>query len=110
MNSGLGTNFLESQVTYVEEWVANMVRSAPNIVLPEVEKVVPFWETSRNGNRFRILRFLFKSKQGLATMCDLLHGSKVNLLEGLPTELEKVRDKIYVSLLNPHRRRAHMAC
>ena len=110
MNSGLGTNFLESQVTYVEEWVANMVRSAPNIVLPEVEKVVPFWETSRNGNRFRILRILFKSEQGLATMCDLLHGSKVNLLEGLPTELEKVRDKIYVSLLNPHRRRAHMAC
>ena len=43
-------------------------------------------------------------------MRDLLHGSKMDLLEGLPKELENVRDKIYVSLLNPHRRLATMAC
>ena len=76
----------------------------------QLEKVVPSWETSRNGNRFRILKILFKSEQGLTTMRDLLHGSKMDLLEGLSKELENVRDKIYVSLLNPHRRLATMAC
>ena len=68
------------------------------------------WDTSREGNRFKILRIFFNSDKGLTSMYDLLHGSKVDLLEGFPHELEKVRNKTYLTLPNPRRGRFSMDC
>ena len=53
-------------------------------LLPELENITSAWETPRNGNRFKILKLCFKDGTGLDTMKDLLYGSKLDLLEGLP--------------------------
>ena len=74
----------------VKEWVANIQRLNPKLILPDLDEVVSPWETP-HGDRFKILRVLFKSEVGLETIRDLLHGSKVGLVNGLPRELLAVR-------------------
>ena len=96
--AGLHPTFLESKVKVIENWIANVRRLKPSLVLPELDKVIPIWEKPRDGDRFKILRILFKSEEGLNTMFDLLHGSKADLVEGFPLELQEVREKIYLSL------------
>ena len=104
--SGLSTNYIESKVVAVEKWVATLKALNSNLGLPQIESVRPVWETPKDGNRFKILRVSFKSTEGLIAMHDLLYGSKIDLIEGFPQELEEVRDKIYISLAHPHKRRA----
>ena len=85
----------------------NIKRLNTSLILPELDEVVPEWETPRNGNQFMIIRVFFKTEKGLETMRDLLHGSKVGLINGLPQELFSVREKIYVSQKRPHGRLFH---
>ena len=77
-----------------------------NLVLPDFDHVASAWETPHEGKRFKIQRLCFKSDKGLETMKDLLHGSKVGLLEGLPQELFEIREKIYVSHIRQRERRS----
>ena len=91
---------MESKVNLIEKWTTNIKELNPNITLPEIKRVLPAWETPRGGDRFRIIKIFFKSKTGLVAMKDLMHGSKLDLVDGLPTELERFRDKIYVTLPN----------
>ena len=99
-NSSLLPNFLESKVNLIVKWTTNIKELNPDITLPEIKRVLPAWETPRGGDRFRIIKIFFKSKTGLVAMKDLMHGSKLDLVDGLPTELERFRDKIYVTLPN----------
>ena len=96
-SADLPSDFLDSKTLYINEWVLNIKQLNPNLILPELDEIVPAWETSRDGNWFKILRNCFKSDEGLETMRDLLQGSKVGLLEGLPQELSMVRSDIFVS-------------
>ena len=98
--SNLPPNFLESKVNLIEKWTSKIKELNPDIKLPEIKRVLQPWETPRGGDRFRIIKIFFKSKTGLAAMKDLMHGSKLDLVDSLPTELERFRDKMYVTL--PH--------
>ena len=104
-DSNQNTDFLETKINAVEMWVNNMKSLKPTLVLPELENITTAWETPRNGNRFKILKLCFKDGTGLDTMKDLLYGSKLDLLEGLPRELEKIREQIYVSVKHSFGRR-----
>ena len=104
-DAGLPSTYLESKVSLFKEWIENMKILKPDLALPELKSVVPEWETPRSGNRFKVLLASFKSDHSLSIMLDLLHGSKIDILSGFPEELETIRDKIYVSLVNPYRRR-----
>ena len=99
-NSNLLPDLLESKVDLIEKWISNIKELNPGITLPDVKRVLTVWETPRGGDRFRIIKILLKSKKGIVRMRDLMHGSKLDLVDGLPTELESLRDKIYVTL--PH--------
>ena len=90
----------------MEEWVKNLKKIQPTLTLPELDKVISEWETPRSGDRFKILKLCFKSDEGLEIMKDLLYGSKLDIIEGFPTELEEARKKIHVSL-SRHRGRGH---
>ena len=96
--AGLKLDFFESKVKEIEKWIANVRRLNPTLGLPELEKIISKWENPRNGDRFKILSVLFKSEQGLTRMRDLLHGSKADFVEGFPTEIGDIRNKIYVNL------------
>ena len=96
-SAGLPPNFLDSKAGAFKEWVDNIKRMNENLVLPDFDQAVSAWETPHEGKRFKIQRLFFKSDKGLETMRDLLHGSKVGLVEGLPQELFVIREKIYVS-------------
>ena len=100
-DAGLEHDLLGTKVKALEEWVTNLRLLNGNVILPELWKVVSVWETPRIGDRFKILRLLFKSTEGIDTMYDLLHGSKVDLVAGFPEELEGIRDKIYITRPNP---------
>ena len=104
-SANLPSDFLESYTAIVKEWVANIQRLYPKLNLPQLEEVVSAWETPRDGDRFKILRVFFKSEDGLETMRDLLHGSKLGLVNGLPHELFPVRENIHVSQARPRGRR-----
>ena len=104
-SSKLHFDYLNSKIKSVEEWVTSLKSLHSNLVLPELDKVKAGWEKPLDSNRFKILRIYFKTDSGLDTMLDLLHGSKIDLVEGFPKELENVRDKIHLSLGNPHRRK-----
>ena len=96
----LSPSFLESKVNLIGKWTSNLKELNPGMTLPEIKRVVSAWETPRGGERFKIVKIYFKSTNGLAGMKDLMLGSKLDLVEGLPTELERIRDKIYVTLPN----------
>ena len=64
--------------------------------MPELDDIVVAWETPRNGDRFKILKVCFKSSEGLITMRDLLYGSKLGLVAGLPGNLREVSKSIYI--------------
>ena len=64
--------------------------------MPELDDIVVAWETPRNGDRFKNLKVCFKSTEGLITMRDLLHGSKLGLDACLPGDLRKVSKSIYI--------------
>ena len=103
-SSDLPFDYLNSKIRNMEKWVADLKSLHPNLVLPELDKVKAEWEKPREGKRFRILRIYFKSATGLDTLFDLLYGSKIDLVDGFPEELVDIRDKIHLSLGNPHRR------
>ena len=103
----LPADFLETKVSLIRDWVKNIKRLNTSVILPDLDEVVPEWETPRNGNPFKIIRVFFKTEKGLETMRDLLHGSKVGLINGLPQELFLVREKIYVSQKRPRGRLFH---
>ena len=96
-SAGLPADFLDSKASTIKEWVMNIKRLNPKLRLPVLDEIVPAWETSKDGNRFKILRVCFKSNEGLETMRDLLLGSKAGLVEGLPHELSTARRYIFVS-------------
>ena len=104
-SSDLPYDYLNSKIRNMEKWVADLKSLHPNLVLPELDKVKAEWEKPREGDRFRILRLYFKSDTGLDTLFDLLYGSKIDLVDGFPNELLDVRDKIHLSMGNPHRRK-----
>ena len=109
-DSGLEPNVLESKVSLIEKWVGNLRQLKPDLLLPDVESVAATWEMPRDGNRFKIIRICFKDKRGLGIMKDLMYGSKLNLVEGFPKELEMLRNKIYVSQSHPRRGRGRLSC
>ena len=96
-SADLPPDFLDSKTSLVKEWVLNIKQLNQNLRLPDLDEIIPAWETSRDGNRFMILRICFNSDEGLETMRDLLQGSKVGLVEGLPHELSMIRSEIFVS-------------
>ena len=104
-SASLPSDFLDSKTSFVNEWVMNIKRLNPKLSLPDLDEIVSAWETSRDGNRFKILKVCFKSDEGLETMRDFLLGSKVGLVEGLPQELSKVRRKIFVSQIRSREKR-----
>ena len=68
-------------------WVNNLRNINPKLKMPELDDIVVAWETPRNGDRFKILKVCFKSSGGLITMRDLLRGSKLGSVAGLPGNL-----------------------
>ena len=58
-SSGLPPNYLNSKKAAMEKWVLNVQRAQEKLVLPELEKVKGEWETPREGERFKIIRFYF---------------------------------------------------
>ena len=103
-SADLPPDYLESNIALIKEWVANLQRLNPKLTLPDLDEVVSAWETPRNGDRFKILRVFFKSEVGLEIMRDLLHGSKLGLVYGLPHKLFLMRGKIHVSQIRPRGR------
>ena len=108
--SGLPPCFLESKVTEIVSWLRNLKQLKADLPLPEITSVTPSWETPRDGARFKIVRICLRDENGLDTMKDLMQGSKLNLVNGFPRELELHRDKIYVSLSHPHVARPKQIC
>ena len=106
----LQPNFLESKVNSIERWASNIKKLNPDLALPELKRALPVWESPRGGERFIIIKIYFKTNNGLEAMKDLLHGSKLNLVDGLPSELDKFRDKIYVTLPDPRERSTTHVC
>ena len=100
-DSGLPRNILESKVPLIEEWLTNLRGLKSGLSLPEVESVAATWETPRDGERFKIIRICFKTDSRVGIMKDLMYGSKLNLVDGFPKQLEMLRDKIYVSHSRP---------
>ena len=102
-DSGLPLNILESKVPLIEKWLTNLKGLKSDLPLPEIESVSSKWEIPRDGDRVKIVRICFKTETGIGIMKDLMYGSKLNLVEGFPEELETLRDKIYVSESRPRR-------
>ena len=100
-SADLPPDYLESNIALIKEWVANLQRLNPKLTLPDLDEVVSPWENPRNGDRFKILRVFFKSEIGLEIMRDLLQGSKMGLVYGLPHKLSLMQGKIHVSQIRP---------
>ena len=97
------TRFLPQKIVAVEKWIRNMLSRAKLNPKPKKFTLVKETEKPTVGDPFEVLWVKFDFDDNMCNdevMWDiryLLMGSKMERLSGFPSELNRVRDMIYIS-------------